>query len=118
MPSRLSSSAVSLAADVSAGAVMDDDVEIVAILVVLADQAGVIGFIDRALQSLALADEFAAHIDVGRDSTHGEAGDQAALDQRVRVVAQDIAVLAGAGLGFVGVDDEIARPAVGDLPWA
>jgi hypothetical protein len=41
-----------------------------------------------------------------------EAGDQAALDQRVRIVAHDVAVLAGARLGFVGIDDEIMRPAV------
>ena len=48
---------------------------------------------------------------------HGEAGDQAALDQVMRIVAQDLAVLAGAGLGFVGIDDEIVRAAVA-LPWA
>lgn len=88
------------------------DVEIVAGGVVLADQLGLIGLLDRALQRLALADELAAHIDVGGNRTHGETGKQRALDQRVRVVAQDVAVLAGAGLGFVGVDHEIARPAI------
>src|SRR6185312_13077845 len=36
--------------------------------------------------------------------------EDAALDQFVRIVAQDVAVLAGAGLALVGVDDEIARP--------
>ena len=101
-----------LAADIGAGAVMDVDVEIVAVDVVLADQPGLIGLVDGALQRLALADELAAHIDVGGDRAHGEAGDQAALDQRVRIVAQDVAVLAGAGLGFVGIDDEVGRPAV------
>ena len=91
---------------------MDVDLEIVAVDVVLADQPGLIGLVDGALQRLALADELAAHIDVGGDRAHGEAGDQAAFDQRVRVVAQDVAVLAGAGLGFVGIDDEIGRTAV------
>ena len=67
------------AADIGAGAVMDVDVEIVAVLVVLADQPGVIGLVDRALQRLALADELAAHIDVGRDRAHGEAGDAGSL---------------------------------------
>lgn len=43
---------------------------------------------------------------------HGETGDHAAFDQRMRIVAQDFAVLAGTGLGFVGVDDEIMRTAV------
>jgi hypothetical protein len=102
-----------LAADVGAGAVVHVDVEIVAVLVALADQAGLIGLVDRQLQRLALADELAADVDVGRDRAHGETGDQATLDQRVRVVAQDLAVLAGAGLGFVGVDDQIGRATIG-----
>ena len=45
-----------------------------------------------------------------RRRAHADAGEQAALDQLVRIVAEDVAVLAGAGLAFVGVDDEIARP--------
>ncbi len=40
---------------------------------------------------------------------HREAGDQAAFDERMRVVAHDVAVLAGAGFGFIRVDDEIVR---------
>ena len=52
------------------------------------------------------------HIDVAGVRAHGEAGDQAALDQQMRIVPHDLAVLAGAGLGLVGIDDEIARPAV------
>ena len=104
-----------LAADIGAGAVMDIDLEIVAHLVVLAEEAGLVGLVDGALQRLALADELAAHIDVGGDRAHGEAGEQAALDQRMRVVAQDLAVLAGAGLGLVGIDDEIGRAPVAGL---
>ena len=99
-----------LAADIGASAVMDDDVEIPAVDIVLADQLGVVSFIHRALQRLALADEFAAHIDVSDVRAHREAGDQTAFHQRVRIVAQDVAVLAGAGFGFVGVDDQIMRP--------
>jgi len=49
--------------------------------VVLADQLGGDGFVHRALQRLALADELAAHIDEGGVRAHCEAGDQAALDQ-------------------------------------
>ena len=91
---------------------MHDEVEIQAVDVVLADQLGVIGLIDRGLQPLALADEFAADIDVAGMRAHGAAGDQAALDQEMRIVPHDLAVLAGAGLGLVGIDHEIARPAV------
>jgi hypothetical protein len=36
-------------------------------------------------------------------------GDQAALDQQMRIVAHDVAVLAGTRFGFIGVDDEIVR---------
>src|SRR5690606_14482410 len=40
---------------------------------------------------------------------------QAALDQMVWIVAQDLAILAGARLGFVGVDDEVMRAPIIDL---
>src|SRR5262249_9738479 len=43
---------------------------------------------------------------------HREAGDQAALDEEMRIVPHDLAVLAGTGLGLVGIDHEIARPPV------
>ena len=96
---------------------MHEEVEIAAVDVVLADQLGVVGLIDRGLQPLALADEFAANIDVAGVRRHGAAGDQAPLDQQMRIVPHDLAVLAGAGLGLVGVDDEIMRPP-GRLAWA
>src|SRR6516162_142723 len=104
-----------LAADIGPGAVMDDDVERKAVDVVLADEIGRIRLVHRRLQALAFAHEFAADIDEAGMRAHGEAGDQAALDQEMRVVAHDLAVLAGAGLGFIGVDHEIMRPAVGLL---
>ncbi|MNY09041.1 hypothetical protein D3C86_1419320 [compost metagenome] len=91
---------------------MDVDVEIPAVLVVLAEQARIVTFVDGCLQRLTLAHIFAANVDIGRMRTHGETGDHAAFDQRMRIVAQDFAVLAGAGLGFVGVDDEIMRTTV------
>ncbi len=86
------------------------EIEVPAMHIVLADQLGLVGLIDRRLQPLALADEFAADIDVAGMRGHGAAGDQAALDQQMRIVAHDLAVLAGAGLGFVGIDHEIMRP--------
>ena len=101
-----------LAADVGAGAVVHVEIERKAVHVVLADQLRLIGLIDRGLQPLALADELAAHVDVAGVRAHREARDQAALDQQMRIVPHDLAVLAGAGLGLVGVDDEVVRPAV------
>src|SRR5579883_1234268 len=98
------------AANVSAGAVMDVEVERPAVDIVLADQLGLIGLIDRRLQTFALQNEFAADIDVAGVNAHGAGRDQAALDEKMRIVAHDLAIFAGAWLGFVGVDDEIMRP--------
>ncbi len=101
-----------LAADIGAGAVVDVEIEVPAVDIVLADQLGVVGLVDRRLQAFTLADEFAADVDVAGVCTHGEAGDQAAFDQQMRIVPHDLAVLAGARLGLVGIDDEILRPTV------
>src|SRR5947208_1576698 len=64
---------------------------------------------------LAFANEFAAHVDVASVRRHGAAGDQAAFDQKMRIVPHDLAVFAGARLRLVGIDDEIMRAAVGLL---
>ena len=101
-----------LAADIGAGAVVDVAVERVAVDVVLADQPRLVGLVDGALQRLALADVFAADVDVGGVRPHGEGGDEAALDEEMRIVPHDLPVLAGAGLRLVGVDDEVVRPPV------
>src|SRR4029079_10317163 len=101
-----------LTADVGAGAMMDIKIEVPLVHVVFADQLGLIGLVDRRLQPLTLADELATYIDVAGLRAHRETGDQAALDQEMRIVPHDLSVLAGAGLGFVGIDDEILWPAV------
>src|SRR5690606_38859986 len=54
-----------LAADIGPRAVMDVDVEIPAAFVAIAEKAGVVGFVDGALQRLALAHELAAYVDIG-----------------------------------------------------
>src|SRR3546814_7991571 len=46
---------------------------------------------------------------VAGGGAHRETGDEAALQQAVRVVAQDLAVLAGARLRLVGVDHQVGR---------
>ena len=81
--------------------------------VAVPDEARGIRFIDRALQSFALADEFAAHVDVTGVRAHREGGKQRAFDQQVWIVAQDLAIFARTRFALVGVDDEIARPRVG-----
>jgi hypothetical protein len=101
-----------LAADIGAGAVVDIEVERVAVNVVLADQLRLVGLIDRRLQMLALADEFTADVDVADVSAHRRAGDQATFHQKMRIVPKDLAVLAGARLGLVGIDHKVVRTSI------
>src|SRR5690606_27712736 len=51
--------------------------------------------------------ELAAQVVVTHGRAGGIAGDRHALDHRMRVVAQDVAVLAGARLGLVGVAEDV-----------
>ena len=96
------------AADIRTGTAMQVEVEVPARPGrVRAEQPGLIGLVDRRLQDDSLVVVLAADVDVGGMSAHREARDQAALDQRLRIVADDVAVLAGAGLGLVAVYDEI-----------
>ncbi len=99
-----------LAADIGAGAMVNVAVEVPAVNVVLADKPGFVSLVDGGLQALAFADEFAADIDVANVGAHREGCDQAAFDQKMRIVPHDVAVFARAGLGFVRIDDEIVRP--------
>ena len=104
------------AADVSAGSAVHENVEIVAGTAgVLADEAVLVRLLDGDLDVGRLVVKLAADVNVGGPGSHGPSGDQAALDELVRIVAHDFAILARARLSFVGVDDEIARPAVAGL---
>ena len=101
-----------LAADIGSGTAMDVNIEIVARAArVLADQPGRVGLVDRGIENTRFVMEFAAAVDIGRAGAHRETGQQTALDQLVRIVTHDLAVLAGTGFGFVGVHDQIGRTA-------
>ena len=62
-----------------------------------------------AWRIFGLAHHLAADVDVGVLAAERVDGDDHALDQQVRVVGEQLAVLAGAGLGLVGVDDQVDR---------
>ena len=79
---------------------------------VFAYEAGLVGLVDGNLEIGGLEEKLSADVDVGGASTHGAAGDEAALDELVGVVAHDFAVLAGPRLAFIGVDDEVLGSAV------
>ena len=103
-----------LAADIGAGAAMQIELVIIARAGgVFAEQAGIIGLVDRGLEDFGFVGVFAADVDVAGRGAHGGAGDQAALDQLMRIVADDVAVLAGAGLALIGIDHEVAGAAIG-----
>src|SRR6516165_987054 len=76
---------------------------------VFADEAGFVGLVDRRLQTLPLVEELAPDINVTGVNPHSDRGEQTALDQLLRVIAKDVAVLAGPRLTFIGIDAEIGR---------
>src|SRR5690606_24315719 len=98
-----------LAADVGARAERVVDVAVHARTEdVLAQPAVFIGFGQGLLEVLeGLVVELAAQVVVAHGRTGRVAGDRHALDHRVRVVAQDVPVLAGAGLGLVRVAQDV-----------
>jgi hypothetical protein len=98
-----------LAADVRARATVEVDVERVAGPArVLAEVAGLVRLGDRLLDVGRLLEELAANVDVRGGRVHRAAGDEAALDELVRVAAHNLAVLARARLALVRVHDEVA----------
>src|SRR5690606_34934269 len=63
-----------------------------------------IGFFQRRLETRhRLTEELAADVVVAHGGAHRVAADGHAFDQLVRVVAQDVAIVAGAGFGFVRI---------------
>jgi hypothetical protein len=108
------------AADIAASAPVDDDLAGVARAEdVLAEEALGLRFGDRALEDLGAVDELAADVDEGLLGLDGPRGDRDAFQHLVRVLVDDLAVLVGAGFGFVGVDDQVgglARLTVEELP--
>ena len=116
MPSKLSSKAVFLAADVGAGAPVQEHVAIPAAAAgVHTDQPRLVCLVDGGLQVEVFVIIFAANVDVGRMCAHRETGDQAALDQLVRIVPDDIAILAGARLALISVDHQVGGTTVRNL---
>mmetsp|Transcript_3618 Transcript_3618/g.6624 ORF Transcript_3618/g.6624 Transcript_3618/m.6624 type:complete len:212 (+) Transcript_3618:1070-1705(+) len=88
-----------LAADIGARAMREVEVKVpTAVGGVLAEKPVVVGRVDGRLQRLALADVFAADVDVAGVRVHRERGDETTLDQRVGIIAHDLPVLAGTRL--------------------
>src|SRR5690606_6257036 len=97
-----------LATDVGAGAAVNVDLAAVTgAEYVLADEALGLRLGDGFFKDTGAFGHLAADVDVGLLHVVGEARDHGALDQLVRILVHDVAVFERAGLGFVGVDDEV-----------
>src|SRR6202035_3403 len=73
-----------------------------------AEKPRVIGFGKRRLKAWhGLTEELAANVVVGDGRVRRIAADREALDERVRVIAQDVAVMTGPGLTLVGIADQV-----------
>ena len=97
------------AADVGARTqrIVDGDIDAAAANV-LAEQARRFRVVQRLLHVLErFVVELATQIVVGNGRTRRVAGDRHAFQHRVRIEAQDVAVLAGAGLGFVRIAQDV-----------
>ena len=87
---------------------MNDYIEVVATATcVLANESLLVCLIDGSLQLDLLVPELTSNVDVGCLGAHAEADYEGAFDKLVRVVSQDLTVLAGARLRLVGVDHKI-----------
>jgi len=97
-----------LAADVGAGAAVQDQRQRkLRAEDPLADVARLAGLRDRGIEDPRLLLVLAADVDEGMVRATGMGGDDDALDQPVRALLHQLAVLERAGLGLVGVADEV-----------
>ena len=103
-----------LAADEGAGALDDLDVEVEAAAQdVRPDEAVLAGLGHGALEAHDRDRVLRAHVDDAVAGAGGVAGDEHALEQRVRVGLDLVAVHVGAGVALVGVADEVLLRARG-----
>jgi hypothetical protein len=73
----------------------------------LAEVAGGARFLERFLEALVDLEDLAVDVVVGDVDAHRVRRDRHPFDDDVRVEHQQVAVLAGAGLAFVGIADEV-----------
>ena len=97
-----------LAADVGARAAVHDEAEVEARAEdVLPEVAGLVGLGQRGVEDVGLLLVLAADVDERAGRAGREGGDDDALDERVRRLRDELAVLERAGLGLVRVAHEV-----------
>ena len=99
-----------LPANVGPGPAMHINLKVIAAVEdVFAEETGRLGLGDCLFQHLPAGGELAADVEVGQLHPVGEAAEDHSLQQLVRILMDDLAVLEGAGLRFVRVADQIDR---------
>ena len=107
------------AADVGACAAMNVNLDVLAAAEnVLAEEILRTRLVESTVQDARAFREFTADIDVGQLHVVREAGDDHALDELMRILVDDLAVLERTRLGFVRVADEINRLAAAAIDEA
>ena len=90
---------------------MDEYVKVITRLCgILAQQTCRIRLGNRFFEHLCFKNILAANVDIGRTGAHRKTSDQRAFNQLMRVMTDDLAILAATRLGFIGVDDEEIGP--------
>src|SRR6202171_3541969 len=79
---------------------------------IVAEQSCLVGLLERFFAALVRVPDFAMDVVVAALAAHRIRGDGHALDQDMRVVTQDVAILESSGLAFVGVAHQILVAAV------
>lgn len=103
-------------ADVGSGTRVYIDIEVVAtVRGVLSQEPFIVGLLHSLFESVGLVPELTAYVDVSGAGAHGETDHQGPFDQFVRVIAEDLAILAGAWLGLIRIDDQVGGTAIGVL---
>ena len=99
-----------LTADVSTGtAVNEDFAAVVGTKNIRTDEVGGAGFGDGFFKNAGALSHLAANVDVGLLHVIRETRDNRALDQLMRILLHDVAVLECARFRLVGINDEINR---------
>merc|ERR1711959_691903 len=102
-----------LAANVGAGSLVHVDLIVPARAARIgSQQAFSTGLGNGLLQCNGFLIKLAANVNVAHVRVHGATGNEASLDELVRVVAHNLAVLASARLAFVRIDDQVLRTTV------
>ncbi len=98
------------AADVGPGTAMQDDVEVEAgAMNVPAEDPGSVAFANGSIQNAVAGAVLVSKIKIGAIGPNGVAGENDALDQLMRVLFHQVAVVEGAGFAFISVDGKVDR---------